>query len=321
MNLLRLKDEYDSYGQQAIKNNSPFTKLFIDIESEIRCEINLQEDLNMKQNEYFCPDFIKFIQNEFIPNAFIRVSFSLKGISNQPSRLTNGLVEGKIKSRKNCVKAQSLSRLNPAQYATFVNRIVPGQVKQYFDFQKEIDKHLDSVENLNESYYVTLKDYNIYESSDDRASDGKLVREINSTNSLIKQKKNNNELNEDDYADQTDLDLSQELETSLKKSDSEKIEYNFAEATENWNKKPVPRKMVKNEGFFQQSCSINFLGKTDNSEKSIKKRGEKSGKENIFKKQKISLDIDNFIIYKIDSFNISQSMIRNLISSSSIHDE
>ncbi|CAF0767787.1 unnamed protein product [Brachionus calyciflorus] len=114
---------------------------------EIISEIESQKPDTNDQNEYFCPDFIEFLLESFMPYAFIWCSFALKGINNNITRLTNGLVENNIIGRM---------------------LLGPAQVKQFIDFQNKIDYIVVEQDKLNETDYASLKDDDLEVSNDER---------------------------------------------------------------------------------------------------------------------------------------------------------
>jgi hypothetical protein len=76
----------DILKDDSIKRNSPFTKIYIDIQIEVSSKINEDKDesifadesITIDQNEYYWPELIEFLQERWMPYAFIWMSFTLR---------------------------------------------------------------------------------------------------------------------------------------------------------------------------------------------------------------------------------------------------
>ena len=118
-------------GEEAIKHKetikaaSPFTKHYLEIESNTKAKFDLSNALG--DNPLFYPDFVLFLETEFMPYAFIWSSFIYKDMNfQQPtSHLTDSSIENVFYCRKNLIPSPVL----PAIYINKTAYVALGQSK------------------------------------------------------------------------------------------------------------------------------------------------------------------------------------------------
>lgn len=121
----------------TIKAQSPFTKHFLDIATRVQLLINNNIE-NSQENQYYAPQYIKFLLESFMPYAFLWSGFVLRNLNNDNirTRFTNGAIENYFASRKQM--GQYYLKLLPAQYASHALKMTTGKNKQFLQ-QSDID--------------------------------------------------------------------------------------------------------------------------------------------------------------------------------------
>jgi hypothetical protein len=101
-----------------------------------------------------------------MPYCYVWSSFALRGLSNKITRVTNGVIEQAISSRKSALK--NLRNSNPALYATKVYELVMGKTlfELFVDFQSNIDEFLVDKQPVNESLYESNTQFTTGSKSD-----------------------------------------------------------------------------------------------------------------------------------------------------------
>ncbi|CAF1030492.1 unnamed protein product [Brachionus calyciflorus] len=151
---------YNLIDEATIREQSPFTELFQQVESDALKELSTETSASSTPNVYYSPEFIKFLQHNFMPFAFLWVNFGLSENSNQITRMTNGLLDQYIGLKKNMVKQEN-EAFKPVQYAMLAYPQVRHKTEQFVKYQQEelqrkIDDDIKYSEN--ESYYQSLVD-------------------------------------------------------------------------------------------------------------------------------------------------------------------
>lgn len=120
----------------TIKSNSPFTKHSIDLQKKIVSNINEACDSNYS-NELINSDFVKLLQDQFLPYAFIWCGFAFQSlvVKDPISRLTNGCIERFFGIRKSYIPKPLL----PVHYFNKVVSVTIGQTKRKAQELQEIE--------------------------------------------------------------------------------------------------------------------------------------------------------------------------------------
>jgi hypothetical protein len=140
----------------SIKEHSPFTNVFIEIEKQAKVSIS-DKAYCSKVNKYYCPKYIDLLQSNFMPYSFIWISFALRAHKSQMTRVTNGTVERFIRTRKDSIKSQP----QPASYALQACDLARGGVEQFEKYYSEFRESLmnnKSISCENEPYYISCVD-------------------------------------------------------------------------------------------------------------------------------------------------------------------
>ena len=67
-----LSEPDEMLKDDSIKRNSPFTKIYIDVEHEVSSKIDEEKDDSVKKTEHYWPEFITLLQARWMQYAFIK---------------------------------------------------------------------------------------------------------------------------------------------------------------------------------------------------------------------------------------------------------
>ena len=109
-------DDSDDVDRNTIKATSPFTKEFLAIQNQIHMEsVN-----DLPPNDLFNLDFIKFLQDNFMPYIFIWAGFVFRGLEmkDKYGRTITHVTSGAIEKQFGTIKiSNGHTGLYPAEYA------------------------------------------------------------------------------------------------------------------------------------------------------------------------------------------------------------
>ena len=122
----------------TLKSKSPFMKHFIKIKDDVKVSLDdlmeADDDEEEEENDFYCPEVIQHLENKYLPYCFLWASFTLKNLSLQITRFTNGTIEKKFGTRKS--RSKNFMKLNPAQYAIDSEEYSCGLAVQFLNHNK-----------------------------------------------------------------------------------------------------------------------------------------------------------------------------------------
>ena len=133
----------------TLKNKSPFTKHFVQIQEEASESISFETSAE-KENQFFCVEVISHLLNKYMPYCFLWASFTLKDLpENNLTRFTNGTLEKKFGTRKS--RSKNHLKLNPAQYAIDSQDYANGLATQFKShYENKFDENNNIIDEKSE---------------------------------------------------------------------------------------------------------------------------------------------------------------------------
>ena len=130
---------------KTIKANSPFTEHFRSIENSV------QQEINSVDNKLYCPEFISFLQQEFMPYIFLWAGFVLR--DQEFETPTTHLVDSSVEAWFRTRKISFPSPIPPARYINETVHIALGECKRKAELLSDNDSDDDQI--IESKYHCT----------------------------------------------------------------------------------------------------------------------------------------------------------------------